>query len=347
MNQNEIRALLTDALQLRPDMELQDAVKLLYQHTFGSGHIVSDPHAALQRLTEEMNCCKDDSLDVYEEIGHGLCRLNLAPAKALGCSPETVGKLFLRCATQSYPVPAEWPAMLYIVKEFPFPNTSSDFSLEQYFASGCPLLHHSETYRQLYHPAYRVVRTDEARFLPLLAKLDSFLREGHGQLFVAIDGMSASGKSTLGALLKDLYDCTLLHMDDFFLPPEKKTAERLATPGGNVDWERFRDELLSPMKNGRPGVLRRYDCHRGQYAPSDEVVPGRLVVTEGSYSLHPALAEAYDVKVFCSISPEMQMERIRKRNGPLMAKRFQTEWIPLENAYFSACHTAEQCDFSF
>ena len=51
--------------------------------------------------------------------------------------------------------------------------------------------------------------------------------------------MAGSGKSVLGQLLSEVYSCNLFHMDDFFLRPEQRTAERLAEAGGNVDRERF------------------------------------------------------------------------------------------------------------
>ena len=72
--------------------------------------------------------------------------------------------------------------------------------------------------------------------------------EGRERLLVAIDGRCASGKSTLAEELKKDLGCAVFHMDDFFLPFERKTAQRLAQPGGNVDWERFREEVIRFMK---------------------------------------------------------------------------------------------------
>ena len=48
-------------------------------------------------------------------------------------------------------------------------------------------------------------------------------------------------------------------MDDFFLPFELRTAERLKEPGGNVHYERFIDEVVSKLSAGEPfeyGVFR-------------------------------------------------------------------------------------------
>ena len=75
-------------------------------------------------------------------------------------------------------------------------------------------------------------------------------------VLVAIDGSCTAGKSTLAAALARELDCTLFRMDDFFLRPEQRTPQRLAEPGGNVDYERFREEVLLPLKAGTPVAYR-------------------------------------------------------------------------------------------
>ena len=62
----------------------------------------------------------------------------------------------------------------------------------------------------------------------------TLLQEKGGRAVIAIDGMAASGKSTLAARLAEELDGCVIHMDDFFLPPELRTQERLSSPGGNV-----------------------------------------------------------------------------------------------------------------
>jgi uridine kinase len=206
------------------------------------------------------------------------------------------------------------------------------------------LCRHSETYRKVYHPAYRLVGEEAARFLPLLQALDSKLSAGE-TVTLAIDGPSGSGKSSMASWLKKVYgDCEVFHMDDFFLPPEKKTPKRLNTPGGNVDWERFLEEVLVPIKAGKPFSYRPYDC--GECALGDAVTaaPRRLNLVEGVYSLHPALREAYDLKLFLSIDRQEQLRRILKRSGPAMQRRFIQEWIPLEDLYFQAMYIKDISD---
>lgn len=86
--------------------------------------------------------------------------------------------------------------------------------------------------------------------MPLLAAIDRAMAR-KPRILVAIEGGSASGKTTLAALLGRIYDCQTFHMDDFFLRPEQRTAARLAEPGGNVDRERFFHEVLLPPVQGR------------------------------------------------------------------------------------------------
>lgn len=70
--------------------------------------------------------------------------------------------------------------------------------------------------------------------------IKNLLKENE-KLVIAIDGRCGGGKSTLGLLLKEQFDCNIFHMDDFFLPFEMKTAERLRKAGENVHYERFEE----------------------------------------------------------------------------------------------------------
>ncbi|MBQ3256889.1 MAG: hypothetical protein IJA67_05715 [Oscillospiraceae bacterium] len=73
----------------------------------------------------------------------------------------------------------------------------------------------------------------------IAARVDAMLQSGTRPVVIGMDGMAASGKSTLAALLADRLDAAVIHMDDFFLPQGFRTPERLRTPGGNVYYERF------------------------------------------------------------------------------------------------------------
>lgn len=110
------------------------------------------------------------------------------------------------------------------------------------------------------------------------------------RVFVAIDGPCTSGKTTLATVLQRRFGGNVLHMDDFFLRPEQRTPERFAEPGGNVDRERFEDEVLTPLAAGKIAQYRPWDCHTGDFAASHNVEPARLTIVRGSYACIPHCA---------------------------------------------------------
>ena len=170
------------------------------------------------------------------------------------------------------------------------------------------------------------------------------LLEKKGRLIVAIDGRCGSGKSTLAAALQEQYGYPVVHMDDFFLRPEQRTAERLATPGENVDHERFLAEVLSPLAAGEPVTYRPFSCKTMTLSDPMALPCAAVTVVEGSYACHPTLRDYYDLRVFLDVDGKTQMDRILRRSGPEKAEEFRRRWIPLEELYFSSLDVAAHCD---
>ena len=177
----------------------------------------------------------------------------------------------------------------------------------------------------------------------LLARIDALGAE-KARVIVAIDGGAGSGKTTLAAQIAEETGADCLHMDDFFLQPHQRTAERLAEPGGNVDYARFEAEVLAPLCCGEAYIYRRFSCAEQRLLPGEKKAPARITVVEGSYSLHPRLARYYDLKVLLRIDADEQSARILAREGEEKHARFMREWIPLENLYFDKTDIAARCD---
>lgn len=178
---------------------------------------------------------------------------------------------------------------------------------------------------------------------PAARKIQSLLEQREA-VTVALDGRAGAGKSTAAALLAEYFGARVVHMDDFFLPAELRTPERMAEPGGNVHYERFCAEVLPWLTTGRAGSYRVFDCARMALAGGRTLPAAALTVVEGSYSTHPAIGAAYDLRIFAEVEPEEQMRRIEGRSGPGKARQFRDKWIPLENAYFEAYGVKERCD---
>ena len=167
------------------------------------------------------------------------------------------------------------------------------------------------------------------------------------RVIIAIDGMAASGKTTLAAQLAAQFPkSAVVHMDDFTIPFEDRTPGYFDRLLSNADIARFDREVLSPLLSGQDAVYRPYVCHPEPgflapvYVPSD----ARLVIIEGAYCLHDQLFARYDLRVLSLIAPDLQMDRILRRNGEAQLERFTSLWIPMENRHIAVRNLRERCD---
>lgn len=345
----------TDCLRaqaaLHPSMEPQDAVKLCYQAAFGAEHLLADPEGAWKGFQTEFVSAPDRGAALYEWISPDFCRADLTAWRERGLPPEWLFRMFRYTASAAAPDGAvhfkTYTAVtedLALAGALPFPADQWRQFSAQYAAGGPPWpLHHSEAYRRREHPAYRILDGRLTRLFPLLLQLAA-LPARAGARVVAIDGRAASGKSTMAAQLAEILCAGVVHMDDFFLPPELRTERRLAQPGGNVHYERFAEEVLPYLSGPAAFSYRRFDCSRMEYGTWRQVPEGGWRIVEGGYSGHPALGPYADLHVFSDISPEEQLCRLRVREDAESLNRFISRWIPLEESYFAACKTRAAAD---
>lgn len=73
-------------LKTHPEAEVQDAVKFLYQASFGGGHFLSDPDGAYLYLLKEAEIANRDA-PYTEALGEQYARINLSALQEL--SPKT------------------------------------------------------------------------------------------------------------------------------------------------------------------------------------------------------------------------------------------------------------------
>jgi uridine kinase len=390
---------------LHPGMTPQDGVKLCFQAASGAEHILADPAAARAALLAEFARTPPREIEVFEPISAEYSRCNLAAWKYWQLPPEWLFRMFFHSAPDNYvpgnsvpknfaqdnSVPDNFPPekrkdaetlfteYLETVSAcaeqglLPFPGPAWRKYLEEYLAGGVRPVHHSEAYRLREEPAYRIVKREYEKLLPVLQKLATLqeqarqekavqeqiiqeqitqkqamqkqtIRRQAGPKVIAIDGRAAAGKTTLAALLAQVLEAQVIPMDDFFLPAELRTAERLAESGGNIHYERFCAEVLPYLRKNESFSYRWFDCGIMDYSGSRLVQSSTWRIVEGSYSCHPAFGDYMDCRVFCDISPEEQKERIIKRNGPEMAELFFTRWIPMEEQYFKTGRIKEKAD---
>ena len=167
----------------------------------------------------------------------------------------------------------------------------------------------------------------------------------HVPVIIAIDGNCGSGKTTYGDRLATFFSAPVIHCDDFFLPKPLRTAERLNEVGGNIHYERLR-ALLNRLRCDQTPVTSRqrkiptftyraYNCSTDTYEQRS-FVASKVVIVEGSYALHPMLAEFYDLKILLTVDEQTQRCRLLAREGEQGLANFVNKWIPLENRYFAS-----------
>ena len=332
-----------------PQLELQDIFKYVYQSSFGCEHLLASEERAREYIKREYAECKG-IIPGTDKLDGAYSRVSLACLDD-GLAPETLARLFCLSAkkedTGEMALKSKLCCVRALIDEGLLPFSTEEFeeNLKVWAEAGYPAVHHSQAFRAEYRPAYRVIADEFVQFLPLFSKIDRLLEQGN--VILAVEGGSASGKSTLAEMLSKIYACTLFHMDDFFLRPEQRTAKRLSEIGGNVDRERFLSEVLLPLSEQKTVRYKKFDCSMGALGETEELEPKKLTVVEGAYSMHPELEVFYNLSVFLDISPELQRARIEKRNSPAFAERFFNTWIPMENRYFEATGAKARCSVSF
>ncbi len=346
-SREETKKALLQQCEKYPKLAVTDLFKFIYQSSFGCEHFVSDVASVKAYLCKEAETSQPATGDLIEPLDGGYCRVHLDYLKE-GLSADTFTKLFVLSAEHVEDGKEQLEKKLSVLSELaqggelPFPKEEVEEALEKWRGEGCSACHHSVGFRAEYAPAYRLMKKEFVRFLPLFCRIDRMLE--NGTVTLAIEGGSGSGKTTLSKLLSQIYDCTVFHMDDFFLRPEQRTPERFAEPGGNVDRERFLAEVLVPLSKDETVEYCRFDCGTFTILPAEQKAPSVLNIIEGAYSMHPELEAYYNLSVFLEISPEVQKARIAKRNSPELANRFFTEWIPMEHRYFDGMDVKERCD---
>ena len=156
----EIGRCLGEQKKRYPLMDEEDVVKLVFQGMLGVGHLVSSEEDALAWLRKEMDGLVPDMEEpLAEKISTYWIRVNLRAAKAMERSAEELAYQLFRSA-QMKPLPFTRRDV------YDFCMKLDGFDPEKMKAAAGQVLddnwlpRHSETYRQAYAPAYRVMYKD-------------------------------------------------------------------------------------------------------------------------------------------------------------------------------------------
>lgn len=250
-----------------PQMEVQDAVKLIYQSVFGCAHLVKDRESCKKWIeAERAEHMTDAPVPAFEHIGGGYVRFYLNSAEARCIPSDFIADMFVESSRHNDGDQEMFEKGLTALSELadrqktPFTAAELEQYIAGYRAGGYPMVSHTARYNEVYRPAYRVILKKYADIWSVIKGISQIIEE-KDRCIAAIDGRSASGKSTLAEVLKNTFGAAVVHMDDFFLPAELRKPERFAEPGGNVHYERFNEEVTPNLgKNFAYRVLIAEKC---------------------------------------------------------------------------------------
>ncbi|MCW3979188.1 MAG: hypothetical protein NWF12_05520 [Candidatus Bathyarchaeota archaeon] len=168
VDRGRIEALLREHYERWPLMRATDFYKLLYQGAFGVGHIMGD--AAWFRLEKEAG-----SVDLDEHPGEPLVedvsadgsmvRVNLRPYLRRGLPLEDLFEAMKKTAPQEGPNESfleAWGVYKGLAASCEVQVNTGELEAldEELQREGPSPHHHSDAYREEYHPAYRIVRRE-------------------------------------------------------------------------------------------------------------------------------------------------------------------------------------------
>lgn len=348
---NRIEKVIVKYREIYENMKLQDIMKLIYQNEFGCGHLVKDEDENFIMLMNEwkqVGINKEEAL--FEEIGNGYARMNIRAAKEQGISIKLFQDIFLQSAKINI---GSLDGFYRKIEEFkklcgeggiPFSVGEVEAFIREWEQGGRLLFSHSKEYKNLYSPAYRVISKEFIKSLPILMDIERKIKS-RKSVIVGIDGRCGAGKTTFSKQLADFYNVQVIHMDDFFLSPDLRIGNRHSEPGGNIHYERFNEEVAENIRIGREFEYSVFSCKTMDYIHKIKINPSKIIIVEGSYSMHPIIKDIYDIKVFCNVEAHEQKRRIIRRNGLELYKNFELRWIPMEEKYFEAFKVMKNCDY--
>lgn len=345
---DKLKEIILEHIKKYPEAELQDILKMLYQNEFGPKHFAENEIECFKSLSNEINNINyDESEELFEDIGEGALRLNLK-AIPVGTDLNYINKIIVNssndfCGTNEKLV-VKFGLLVVMAQnnEIPFDIQKVRDETNAFAKNGFKPISHSEVYKERYSPSYRVISKKYRELVEAVIALRNVdFTKNH--IVISIDGNSASGKSTLAENLANLLNAETVHCDDFFLPQEMRSEERLNEVGGNIHYERLKEEVIDKLRKPTVISYKAYNCQSGDFK-NKFLMNKKVIIIEGAYSSHPYFENYADFKIFLKVDEETQRERILKRNGEEMLKRFTNEWIPKENKYFNEFKIEEKAD---
>lgn len=182
-------------------------------------------------------------------------------------------------------------------------------------------------------------------------------------LRVAIDGIDASGKTTLADQLAPLIEqrgrpVIRASIDDFHRPRSQRYQRGLDSPLGyyedSFDYPALQSVLIHPLGSGGSRRYRRaiFDVRNDVplVTEEEEATPDAVLLFDGVFLLRPELNALWDYRIFVQVDFEVALQRAMIRDQELFGSseavraRYLQRYIPGQQLYFQAVNPQELAD---
>ncbi|GAA5163422.1 hypothetical protein [Ornithinimicrobium tianjinense] len=158
----------------------------------------------------------------------------------------------------------------------------------------------------------------------VLRALDLLDAGSRPPLVVGVDGRSGSGKTDLAGRLEDgLAEAgtavTTVHLDDLYP----------GWSGLSAGLETLCQDVLLPLRTGRPAAYRSWDWVAGVPGPLRPVRPAAVLLVEGVGVLSSGCSDLVDLRVWLEAPADVRRVRALARDGETFAP-WWTTWAEQE-----------------
>ena len=157
-------------------------------------------------------------------------------------------------------------------------------------------------------------------------------------ILVAIDGGAGAGKTTFTRwfaerIRENGFPVSIVLTDRIYrLVAERWQGSIEDMPiGYDLDWERIRDQIILPLRDGETARFQLYDWVNDCLNEWVEIEPRGVTIMDGVFSLRNELVDYYDLRIWFSCPQEIRVSRLLNR-GDTPGVEIDA-WIPMEKRY--------------
>ncbi len=200
----------------------------------------------------------------------------------------------------------------------------------------------------------------------LLKRLASAILEKQkdSPLFVGIDGVDASGKTTLAEeLVNELKESgrqiILASIDGFHCPKSIRYSKGENSPEGyyfdSFDYKAVVNVLLEPLSSDTLQYTRAvfdYRTNSKVVSPVQTATKDSILIMEGIFLFRPELLRYWDIKIFVDADFKITVDRAIRRDDERekigakqdIINKYKKRYIPAQQIYFKNVKPKEKAD---